>query len=334
MRPLALLASSLLVSPVLGQQFQRNTADVPTSAGDTEQVDFADVDLDGDWDAAFANGGDVGNQQNVLWINRGGLQGGVLGVFTNETAVRFPAILDSSRDIEFADYDGDGDPDVAIANHVAVANQPSRFWTNVGGAQAGAIGLYVDETSARWSGLGQPGSSIPPGQVWPAGGYLEHPNDIDFADFDADGDLDVAYAGTQAPAAGGNRVVMVLRNDGSSAGVLQLSQGQDVVTAQSPNIVLAAQMNTDAVTDIVALGQAAAFASGAPAYSANVLPSSAGRGNCPADLTGDGLVDGADLGTLLSVWGTGATGDLTGDGLVDGADLGTLLSVWGPCGVQ
>jgi hypothetical protein len=71
-----------------------------------------------------------------------------------------------------------------------------------------------------------------------------------------------------------------------------------------------------------------------PAYTANVLPSSAGTGNCPADLTGDGLVDGADLGTLLSAWGPGTTGDLTGDGLIDGADLGTLLSVWGPCGSQ
>jgi hypothetical protein len=190
MRPLALLAAPALA---LAQQFQRNTADVPTSSGDTEQVDFADVDLDGDWDAAFANGGDTGNQQNVLWINQGGLQGGVVGVFANQTAMRFPVILDASRDIEFADYDGDGDPDIAIANHVTFVNQPSRFWTKVGGAQAGVIGTYVDETSTRWSGLGQPCSSIPAGQVWPAGGFLEYPNDIDFADFDGDGDLDFVH---------------------------------------------------------------------------------------------------------------------------------------------
>ena len=50
------------------------------------------------------------------------------------------------------------------------------------------------------------------------------------------------------------------------------------------------------------------------------------------DLNGDGVVDGADLGLLLSVWGTtgqGIVGDLTGDGTVDGADLGAMISAWG-----
>jgi hypothetical protein len=48
----------------------------------------------------------------------------------------------------------------------------------------------------------------------------------------------------------------------------------------------------------------------------------------PGDLNGDGVVDGADLGLLLSNWGGSGVGDLTGDGLVDGADLGLLLSAW------
>jgi len=51
------------------------------------------------------------------------------------------------------------------------------------------------------------------------------------------------------------------------------------------------------------------------------------------DLNGDGVVDGADLGILLSAWGecpsTGACpADLNGDGVVDGADLGILLAAW------
>ncbi len=50
----------------------------------------------------------------------------------------------------------------------------------------------------------------------------------------------------------------------------------------------------------------------------------------PADLNGDGVVDGGDLGVLLSLWGTAdPTADLSGDGVVDGADLGILLSAWG-----
>jgi len=49
----------------------------------------------------------------------------------------------------------------------------------------------------------------------------------------------------------------------------------------------------------------------------------------PADLNGDGIVDGADLGLLLSAWGTaGPEADLDGSGVVDGADLGLVLSAW------
>lgn len=54
---------------------------------------------------------------------------------------------------------------------------------------------------------------------------------------------------------------------------------------------------------------------------------------CPADLTGDGQVDGADLGIVLSTWGPnpGHPADFDGNGAVDGGDLGELLAVWGGC---
>jgi formylglycine-generating enzyme required for sulfatase activity len=53
---------------------------------------------------------------------------------------------------------------------------------------------------------------------------------------------------------------------------------------------------------------------------------------CPGDVTGNGVVDGADLGALLTTWGAPkGQGDLNGDGMVDGADLGLLLTKWGPC---
>jgi len=53
-----------------------------------------------------------------------------------------------------------------------------------------------------------------------------------------------------------------------------------------------------------------------------------------ADLDGNGVVDGADLGSLLLQWGECATAgaacpaDLSEDGVVDGADLGILLLNW------
>lgn len=52
---------------------------------------------------------------------------------------------------------------------------------------------------------------------------------------------------------------------------------------------------------------------------------------CPADLDGSGVVDGADLAILLAAWGTSGPGDLDGSGVVDGADLAIVLAAWGPC---
>ncbi len=56
---------------------------------------------------------------------------------------------------------------------------------------------------------------------------------------------------------------------------------------------------------------------------------------CPADITGDGQVDAADLGALIAVWNTdGGTipeADINGDGTVNASDLGPLLGAWGVC---
>jgi hypothetical protein len=52
--------------------------------------------------------------------------------------------------------------------------------------------------------------------------------------------------------------------------------------------------------------------------------------DCPADLSGDGQVDGKDLAVLLSSWGSW-NGDINGDGLSDGNDLGILVAAWGYC---
>lgn len=59
---------------------------------------------------------------------------------------------------------------------------------------------------------------------------------------------------------------------------------------------------------------------------------SIGRRAGSADLNGDGIVDGADLGLLLGAWGpcpsSCCAADLNLSGEVDGADLGLLLGAW------
>jgi hypothetical protein len=52
---------------------------------------------------------------------------------------------------------------------------------------------------------------------------------------------------------------------------------------------------------------------------------------CPADLDGNRVVNGADLGMLLGNWGNAGVGDIDGNGVVNGADLGALLGAYGNC---
>jgi hypothetical protein len=178
------------------------------------QVDFGDVDLDGDWDAAFAAGGDLGNSQSRLWINQGGLQGGSTGFYVDATAARFPVASFQSRDLEFADVDSDGDLDLHLVDTAEISNQGARWWINAGGIQGGTLGFFSDDTVARWVGLGGPGSSIPPAAVLASGGYIHWAEEHSFADLDGDGDLDLVAASVGG-AFSGSEPTRVFLNDGN-----------------------------------------------------------------------------------------------------------------------
>ena len=71
------------------------------------------------------------------------------------------------------------------------------------------------------------------------------------------------------------------------------------------------------------------FSDGTSTTSASsTLAATGTRAPVTGDLNGDGVVNGADLGLLLSGWGQPGIADLNGDGTVNGADLGLLLSNW------
>ena len=218
-KTLALLASAGLLgfAGTANAQYVEDNSGNPTGAGiasSTENVDFGDVDLDGDWDAIFADGGDAGNDQNRIWINRGGLQAGPIGVFLDQTATRFPVVQDQSRDIEFVDFDNDGDIDIYSSNTAQLSNQGNKWWTNRGFIQGGTLGFYIDETATRWIGLGGPGSSIPPGAVLPNGTFIDWSCDCDFGDLDNDGDSDLVHS-SYGGAFGGNVPTRLFLNDGT-----------------------------------------------------------------------------------------------------------------------
>jgi hypothetical protein len=88
--------------------------------------------------------------------------------------------------------------------------------------------------------------------------------------------------------------------------------------------------NGDGVLDAYQIAQG-----GLADQDTNGIPDICQQPTCAsADLFANGLINGADLGILLSEWGPAnpsTVSDITRDGVVNGADLGLLLSFWGPC---
>ncbi len=180
------------------QSFVNTPSQIPVNGGYTENVDFADVDGDGDMDCALAEGGDGGNDQNNLWINRGFEAGGTIGFFADRTAAQFPSVLDDSRDLDFVDIDGDGDFDIYVSNTSLASNQTNRWWVNMGGAQAGAPGFFQDQTPIHWTFIGVNDgvthfSSVGVGVVLAGGGFIDWSCDCVFGDMDNDGDPDIVH---------------------------------------------------------------------------------------------------------------------------------------------
>ena len=159
---IALLLASVPVAAQLqdlqpGRNFQ--TAATAFGAGRSENIDVGDIDRDGDLDVGVANGGDGSAQPNALFLNLGGAQAGVEGTFLNETGPRFQGVPnDTSRDIEFVDWDGDADLDVFVANRGTTVNggEVSRAYRNLGGRQGGSIGpgaeLFRRVFACAWQG--------------------------------------------------------------------------------------------------------------------------------------------------------------------------------------
>jgi hypothetical protein len=67
----------------------------------------------------------------------------------------------------------------------------------------------------------------------------------------------------------------------------------------------------------------------------NGVPDVCGADPCTADITGNGMVNGADLGAVLAAWGSDGSeqggADINADGVVNGADLAFVLGAFGPC---
>jgi len=134
----------------------------------TRQAALGDADGDGDLDVYFANtswAADADPRDRLL-INDGN------GNFTDESELRIPAVSGPTLDATFVDLDDDGDLDLLAASFFPGG---VVVLVNRGG------GRFVDET-ALWVPSGQPGQAT----------------DVEAADFDRDGTLDVYVAHWQS----------------------------------------------------------------------------------------------------------------------------------------
>ncbi len=108
----------------------------------------------------------------------------------------------------------------------------------------------------------------------------------------------------------------------AAAGAVLIRQALPLLSAAEVRArLLSTASNADAPNTLVGHGMVNVFAA--------VTPDS---GQPLGDLNDDGIVDGTDLGILLSSWGEcrGCIADINGDGVVDGTDLDLMLGNWTP----
>jgi len=91
-----------------------------------------------------------------------------------------------SENIDIGDVDNDGDYDVIVANGGDGSSQANEIYINNGGAQGGTAGTFSSGTGSRFSGVPN-----------------DRSRDIEFADFDADCDLDIYVSNRGTTTEGG-----------------------------------------------------------------------------------------------------------------------------------
>ncbi len=151
----------IMVNNGSGNFADETIARVGNLLGYGRDVEFGDVDNDGDLDMAVAN--DFLSQQRLL-INNG------QGFFSDETVSRFPQMNISSSHCSFGDVDNDGDLDLWFTRGGSSrfgAGQ-AQLWINDG------TGFFANETNQRL-----------PQQL------VSEPMDCIFGDLDGDFDLDL-----------------------------------------------------------------------------------------------------------------------------------------------
>ncbi|MDA1007687.1 MAG: VCBS repeat-containing protein [Planctomycetota bacterium] len=296
--------------------------------------DAGDIDGDGDLDLIGVNAG-VSNQELLLRNTDG-----IGTVWTNISSQIAPNPTSDDNDSRFFDIDMDGDLDLIVA----ALGAPERIYRNNGtGSFAQVAGIITSNAD----------SSL----------------DVKVGDVDNDGDFDIVTAqgesgsfqnriyinvgpadsiapnivntehvvgGTQPSAHTvraeirdqmtsdrgfhdrGVHLVYTVNGGAEQTASMNWSGNnmwRGTIPAQSPQSTVSYRVRARDWNNNLGFGTLTTYTEG-------------GNAN-PADINGDGLIDGNDLAALLSQFGNaGGSADIDGSGLVDAADLAVLLAAW------
>ena len=216
----------LLINNGKGVFTNESKTRIPQIAHDSENIGFADFDMDGDPDIIIVSEDD---KTNELYLNNGdgtftdggkripvtGTSNSVLvydanndgapdilignngqnnilindgkGYFKDESIERFGEFIDVTQDLSLGDIDNDGDQDLLVGNEDA-----NRLLINDG------KGFFKDQSSDRLPYRNEP----------------EETREVVTADIDNDGDLDILYGNVQAFVPNALRQNRLLVNDG------------------------------------------------------------------------------------------------------------------------
>lgn len=203
---ISVLLLSIISLNALTQEVSFSNADgffsIGTQSNHTASITLSDIDKDGDLDALVANGRHWA-EQNYIYYNDG--KGGF------KLAQPIGGYLDASYKLQSADFNNDGFMDIAIANDSRIDDK-----------------IYFGNAESSFS------NGIPFGSKSPS-------RNMDVADIDQDGDIDIILSNRKAP----NEICL---NDGHGNFDQTITFGEETAQTIQTQVV---DINNDGFLDLV-----------------------------------------------------------------------------------